>query len=26
VLKDGETEYRHRDGTPYADTKTARSR
>jgi uncharacterized cupin superfamily protein len=26
VLVNGETEYRHRDGTPYTDTKIARSR
>lgn len=26
VLKDGETDYRHRNGTPYVDTQTARSR
>ena len=26
VLKDGATEYSHRDGTPYTDTRTARSR
>lgn len=26
VLQNGETEYSHRDGTPYTDTKTARSR
>jgi len=26
VLDEGSTEYRHRDGSPYAETKTARSR
>jgi uncharacterized cupin superfamily protein len=26
MLPPGETEYRHKDGTPYADTRTARSR
>jgi uncharacterized cupin superfamily protein len=26
ILVPGETEYRHRDGSPYADTQTARSR
>ena len=26
MLEPGETEYRHKDGTPYADTRTARSR
>ena len=26
TVKDGETEYRRRDGTPYADNRTARSR
>jgi uncharacterized cupin superfamily protein len=26
TLRDGESQYRHRDGSPYLDTKTARSR
>jgi uncharacterized cupin superfamily protein len=26
MLRPGETEYRHNDGAPYADTRTARSR
>jgi len=26
VLDEGSVEYRHRDGRPYADTETARSR
>ena len=26
MLKPGETEYSHKDGSPYTDTQTARSR